>query len=116
MPQLPQRLNTSAANGRPPSARTADRASVPAGQACGVLSACMFADGMVVSPRLSLVKASQAVPMATVVVGGAVSALPATALLTRRRRRPSLADKPAAVSFTQPIEELSLVRPRREGG
>lgn len=58
-------------------------AAPAAGSASGVLGACMFAGGIVVSPLLRLGQANPALPMAAVVAGGAVAALLATVLLTR---------------------------------
>jgi DHA1 family bicyclomycin/chloramphenicol resistance-like MFS transporter len=59
------------------------RASV-AGSASAVLGALMFAGGIAVTPLMALGGEGTALPMVAVVAGGAVAALLATALLTRR--------------------------------
>ncbi|MDT7553032.1 MAG: transporter, family, multidrug resistance protein [Pseudonocardiales bacterium] len=59
------------------------RASV-AGSASAVLGALMFAGGIAVTPLMALGGEGTALPMVAVVAGGAVVALLATALLTRR--------------------------------
>jgi DHA1 family bicyclomycin/chloramphenicol resistance-like MFS transporter len=55
-----------------------------AGSASAVLGACMFAGGILVTPLMAAGGEGSALPMAAVVAGGAIAALLATALLTRR--------------------------------
>jgi DHA1 family bicyclomycin/chloramphenicol resistance-like MFS transporter len=57
-----------------------------AGAASAVLGACMFGGGILVSPLLALGGEGSAMPMATVVAGGAIAALLATVFLTRDAR------------------------------
>ena len=59
-----------------------------AGSASAVLGACMFAGGILVTPLLALGGEGSALPMAAVVAGGAIAALLATVLLTRRAQPP----------------------------
>jgi DHA1 family bicyclomycin/chloramphenicol resistance-like MFS transporter len=61
-----------------------------AGSASAVLGACMFAGGVLVTPLLALGGEGTALPMAVVVAGGAVAALLATVLLTRRSAEPGV--------------------------
>ena len=61
-----------------------------AGSASAVLGACMFAGGVLVTPLLALGGEGTALPMALVVAGGALAALLATVLLTRRSAEPGL--------------------------
>jgi MFS transporter, DHA1 family, multidrug resistance protein len=62
-----------------------------AGSASAVLGAFMFAGGVLVTPLLALGGEGTAVPMAVVVAGGALAALLATVLLTRRTAAPARA-------------------------
>jgi len=55
-----------------------------AGSASAVLGACMFGGGVLVTPLLGPGEEGSPVPMAFVVAGGAIAALLATRLLTRR--------------------------------
>jgi MFS transporter, DHA1 family, multidrug resistance protein len=64
--------------------------SAAAGSASAVLGACMFAGGVLVTPLLALGGEGTALPMALVVAGGALAALLATVLLTRRPAMPDV--------------------------
>ena len=75
-----------------------------AGAASAVLGACMFGGGILVSPLMALGGEGSAVPMATVVAGGAIAALTATVVLTRGDYPEPAADAKDAVSAA-PIEE-----------
>ncbi len=55
-----------------------------AGSASAVLGALMFAGGIAVTPLMALGGEGTALPMVAVVAGGALAAVLATALLTRR--------------------------------
>jgi MFS transporter, DHA1 family, multidrug resistance protein len=56
-----------------------------AGSASAILGALMFTGGILVTPLMALGGGETALPMVAVVAGGALAALPATALLTRSR-------------------------------
>jgi MFS transporter, DHA1 family, multidrug resistance protein len=61
-----------------------EQGSGAAGSASAVLGACMFGGGVLVTPLVGLGPEGSPLPMAAVVAGGAVAALLATLLLTRR--------------------------------